>query len=109
MLQSHLESIFARDPDPETLRDLVSRARLRIGLSQSELAATLGVNKGTWNRWENRGERVLTDEKIAEACDILGIDPYRVSFLTGRIHPDMETMILSDWKLYDELRKALNL
>ena len=38
---------------PDTFSELVKTVRLQLGLSQEELARTLGVCFSTINRWEN--------------------------------------------------------
>ena len=40
--------------EPEDLSELVRELRLRLGLTQEEFAARLGVTFPTINRWEKR-------------------------------------------------------
>jgi transcriptional regulator with XRE-family HTH domain len=35
------------------------RIRLRLGLTQGEMAKRMGVPRETYNRWEQRGQRAL--------------------------------------------------
>lgn len=39
---------------PQNIAELVRELRLRLGLTQEEFAAKLGVTFPTVNRWENR-------------------------------------------------------
>lgn len=40
--------------EPQNIAELVRELRLRLGLTQEEFAAKLGVTFPTVNRWENR-------------------------------------------------------
>ncbi|MCY7321561.1 MAG: helix-turn-helix transcriptional regulator [Phormidesmis sp. CAN_BIN36] len=40
--------------EPQNIAELVREFRLRLGLTQEEFAAKLGVTFPTVNRWENR-------------------------------------------------------
>lgn len=40
--------------EPQDIAELVRELRLRLGLTQEEFAAKLGVTFPTVNRWENR-------------------------------------------------------
>lgn len=108
MLQREMERIFSQQNDL-TVADMFERARTRMGLTLTELAGQLQVNKSALSRFERGVNRGLGTDKIIEACSILGLDAYEVFFKIGELHPDMEAKILSDWTLCDELRKALHL
>lgn len=109
MLQNHLESIFASAPQEQTLQDILVSARLRKGFSQSEASSMIGINNATWSRFEKGSGRSLGDDKILDACTLLEIDPHRVFFLMGRIHPDLHERLLADWDLYNGVREAIGL
>lgn len=47
------------------------RIRLRLGLTQGQMAAKMGVPRETYNRWERRGPRALW-EPIAKLAALLG-------------------------------------
>lgn len=51
----------------------VKEARKKKGLSQEELAKTLGINKIAYNRIEN-GKTKLTFDRVYQLMDILGTD-----------------------------------
>ena len=59
------------------LKDNIKKARLNVGLTQSEVAEKLGVAQAQYARWENGGRNPKdeTVEKLAEifgtSCEIL--------------------------------------
>lgn len=109
MLREQFDRILSAEPEPETLTDLIARARIAAGYAQNQLAAELDISPTAWSRLERHGTLKISPEKLIEACHLIGLDAYDVFFRLGLIHPYMEEKILSDWKLYDELRKALGL
>ncbi len=109
MLKQHLDSIFSGPPQEETLQTLISSARIRKGLSKVNVADMLGIHKTAWGRFENGADHRLSNETILKSCDILDLDPYRVFFLIGRVHPDLEARLLADWDLYNGVREAIGL
>ncbi|NNJ13062.1 helix-turn-helix transcriptional regulator [Chloroflexales bacterium ZM16-3] len=49
-------------------------ARLRVVLTQGDLAQALGVDRSTVAKWES-GERAMTAVALTRAADVLGIPP----------------------------------
>lgn len=47
-------SVLKHVIEPQDIAELVRELRLRLGLTQEEFAAKLGVTFPTVNRWENR-------------------------------------------------------
>ncbi len=52
--------------------ELIREARRRAGLTQSELAASMGTAQSTIVRWE-RGERSPTFEIVSKAASLCGL------------------------------------
>lgn len=59
---------------------LIRRRRIEAGLTQEDLADTLGVSSVTLGRWET-GARKITAEKLIEIAQALGIP-------VGHLYPD---------------------
>jgi transcriptional regulator with XRE-family HTH domain len=57
----------------------VKAARERLGLSQAELAAAVGVVQSAASQWE-RGERVPSTDNLAKLAKVLGVS---MSWLAG--------------------------
>ena len=53
------------------LKDNIKKARLKVGLTQSEVAEKLGVAQAQYARWENGG-RNPKDETVEKLADIFG-------------------------------------
>ena len=53
------------------LKDNIKKARLNVGLTQSEVAEKLGVAQAQYARWENGG-RNPKDETVEKLADIFG-------------------------------------
>lgn len=53
-------------------------ARVRIGLTQSEAAALIGVDRVTWARWEG-GTRQMSEVTWRYWCHVAGLEriPFR--------------------------------
>ena len=56
--------------------DAVKFVRMKLGLSQTELANAIGVSLPTVSRWENKGRKpqMMTLGKFYEFCRERGID-----------------------------------
>ncbi len=50
------------------------KAREGLHISQAELARQMGVGRSVLNKWES-GQRSMSAEKIAIACQVLGVNP----------------------------------
>lgn len=109
MLQEHFDRILSQQPAPQTLGELLERARIRLGITQAQVAGAIGVSQSAWNKTERQNRLAVSMDKLLHAAEILEIDPYEACFLAGVIHPDMEERLLGDWKLYDELRNVLDI
>jgi transcriptional regulator with XRE-family HTH domain len=59
------------------LRELMHRARLGVGLTQAELAATLGQSQSFVSKYES-GERQLSVVEFLRVCKALGTSPARI-------------------------------
>ena len=53
------------------LKDNIKKARLNVGLTQSEFAEKLGVAQAQYARWENGG-RNPKDETVEKLAEIFG-------------------------------------
>ena len=53
------------------LSDNIKKARLKVGLTQSEVAEKLGVAQAQYARWENGG-RNPKDETVEKLAEIFG-------------------------------------
>ena len=53
------------------LKDNIKKARLKVGLTQSEVAEKLGVAQAQYARWENGG-RNPKDETVEKLAEIFG-------------------------------------
>ncbi|MCO4476593.1 helix-turn-helix transcriptional regulator [Streptococcus salivarius] len=53
------------------LKDNIKKARLNVGLTQSEVAEKLGVAQAQYARWENGG-RNPKDETVEKLAEIFG-------------------------------------
>ena len=53
------------------LKDNLKKARLNVGITQSEVAEKLGVAQAQYARWENEG-RNPKDETVEKLADIFG-------------------------------------
>lgn len=62
------------------LKDNIKKARLNVGLTQSEVAEKLGVAQAQYARWENGG-RNPRDETVEKLAGIFGIS---IDYLKGR-------------------------
>ena len=62
------------------LKDNIKKARLNVGLTQSEVAEKLGVAQAQYARWENGG-RNPKDETVEKLAEIFGTS---FEFLKGR-------------------------
>lgn len=67
--------------------------RLRKGLTQSDVAAALGVSSVVYSRYET-GKRQPSIDMLIQMADIFGVT---VDFLLGR--QDIEDSTLSDYEL----------
>ena len=54
------------------LKDNIKKARLNVGLTQSEVAEKLGVAQAQYARWENGG-RNPKDETVKKLAEIFGV------------------------------------
>lgn len=68
--------------------------RLRKGLTQSEVAAALGVSSVVYSRYEN-GKRQPSIDTLVQMADIFGVT---VDYLLGR--QDIEDSTLSEYELH---------
>lgn len=62
------------------LKDNIKKARLNVGLTQSEVAEKLGVAQAQYARWENGG-RNPRDETVEKLAGIFGVS---IDYLKGR-------------------------
>ncbi len=60
--------------DLDTLGDLVTKARIACGLTQSELGEILGMSQQQVQRYERDGWQKISLWRLAEAADALGLD-----------------------------------
>ena len=57
-------------PPPSTLAEQIASKRRTLGLAQEEAARLLGVNEGTFARWENgSGEPVISWDRVMTFLD----------------------------------------
>lgn len=75
----------------------LNEARQRAGLSQAELAATVGVERRVMAHWERRSVTLRPEQLVALATalgtttdELLGVKPARVSGPTGRVRQVFE-------------------
>ena len=54
------------------VKDNIKKARLNVGLTQSEVAEKLGVAQAQYARWENGG-RNPKDETVKKLAEIFGV------------------------------------
>lgn len=70
----HVLSFSSWRHHAETFGSVFKKARLQAGLSQIELAETVGVNPTTVMRWEGRTLTPMRrNVKLAEACEEVGV------------------------------------
>ena len=62
------------------LKDNIKKARLKVGLTQSEVAEKLGVAQAQYARWENGG-RNPKDETVEKLSEIFEVS---FDYLKGR-------------------------
>ena len=69
-----MENAVAVTSYPAVVGAMLMVVRKSIGLSQSDLANTIGINVSSWSRIES-GETALTVEQLALAAERFGVDP----------------------------------
>ena len=76
---------FAVATYPALVGAVLIAKRKELGLSQAEVASTVGLTVSTWSRIENGGS-ALTIEQLAKAADTLGVAPSSIlSAAEGKI------------------------
>lgn len=59
----------------KSMNERISARRKELGLTLDEIAAFVGVNKGTVSRWESGGIDNMRRDKIAKLADVLKVSP----------------------------------
>ena len=86
------------------LKDNIKKARLKVGLTQSEVAEKLGVAQAQYARWENGG-RNPKDETVEKLAEIFG-----TSFEILKGHDDgLEEIVslLREYELTEKEKKEI--
>lgn len=63
-----------KDRDPETTGRRIAHLRVSRGLTQTQLAAEVGVQGETVRRWE-AGMRITNADSLIRVADALDVDP----------------------------------
>ena len=86
------------------LKDNITKARLNIGLTQSEVAEKLGVAQAQYARWENGG-RNPKDETVEKLVEIFGTS---FEILKGRDDGLEEIVsLLREYELTEKEKKEI--
>ncbi|MBU0453977.1 helix-turn-helix transcriptional regulator [Streptococcus oralis] len=86
------------------LKDNIKKARLNIGLTQSEVAEKLGVAQAQYARWENGG-RNPKDETVEKLAEIFGTS---FEILKGRDDGLEEIVsLLREYELTEKEKKEI--
>ncbi|EIC79229.1 helix-turn-helix transcriptional regulator [Streptococcus oralis] len=86
------------------LKDNIKKARLNIGLTQSEVAEKLGVAQAQYARWENGG-RNPKDETVEKLVEIFGTS---FEILKGRDDGLEEIVsLLREYELTEKEKKEI--
>lgn len=86
------------------LKDKIKKARLNIGLTQSEVAEKLGVAQAQYARWENGG-RNPKDETVEKLAEIFGTS---FEILKGRDDGLEEIVsLLREYELTEKEKKEI--
>lgn len=100
-----LYSIYSKKAFIMEFKDRSKQARTKRGLSQSELASTIGVHVTNISRYE-RGENRPTSDVLSKLANDLGTT---VDFLmSGSLHELADTQI-SDKELLSQFKRAEDL
>ena len=86
------------------LKDNIKKARLDVGLTQSEVAEKLGVAQAQYARWENGG-RNPKDETVEKLAEIFGTS---FEILKGRDDGLEEIVsLLREYELTEKEKKEI--
>ena len=86
------------------LKDNIKKARLNVGLTQSEVAEKLGVAQAQYARWENGG-RNPKDETVEKLAEIFGTS---FEILKGRDDGLEEIVrLLREYELTEKEKKEI--
>ena len=86
------------------LKDNIKKARLKVGLTQSEVAEKLGVAQAQYARWENGG-RNPKDETVEKLAEIFGTS---FEILKGRDDGLEEIVsLLREYELTEKEKKEI--
>ena len=86
------------------LKDNIKKARLNVGLTQSEVAEKLGVAQAQYARWENGG-RNPKDETVEKLVEIFGTS---FEILKGRDDGLEEIVsLLREYELTEKEKKEI--
>ncbi len=86
------------------LKDNIKKARLYVGLTQSEVAEKLGVAQAQYARWENGG-RNPKDETVEKLAEIFGTS---FEILKGRDDGLEEIVsLLREYELTEKEKKEI--
>jgi transcriptional regulator with XRE-family HTH domain len=100
-----LYSIYSKKAFIMEFKDRSKQARTKRGLSQSELASTIGVHVTNISRYE-RGENRPTSDVLSKLANALGTT---VDFLmSGSLH-ELEDTQISDKELLSQFKRAEDL
>jgi transcriptional regulator with XRE-family HTH domain len=100
-----LYSIYSKKAFVMEFKDRSKQARTKRGLSQSELASTIGVHVTNISRYE-RGENRPTSDVLSKLANALGTT---VDFLmSGSLH-ELEDTQISDKELLSQFKRAEDL
>ena len=86
--------------------DLIRDKRIEMGMSQMELADTVGTTTATISRWESGGIRQMKRPMIEATAKALNIDPVMLVQREEVVFPD-EAKVLDAYRAADDLTKAM--
>ena len=83
-----------------TIGDLIMQKRKALKLTLEDVAAAVGVSKGTVSRWESGDIRKIKRDKIDALSSVLELDPL-VFFQEAEILTPPEKQILNAYRRAD--------
>ena len=86
------------------LKDNIKKARLKVGLTQSEVAEKLGVAQAQYARWESGG-RNPKDETVKKLAEIFDVSFDSLKGIDGGLEEIVD--LLRQYKLLDKQKYEL--
>lgn len=88
-------------PEYQDFKEMIVTARKQHGYTVEDVALRLGLHRSAWIMFENGTTRkIIKEEKMIEACELLDLDPYLVFWKLERLHPRITEALLENYKLY---------